>query len=136
MRRALCAGLLCLLAGTAAAKDYRANAEDYRDYLNRLLLEPGNDLQGLPLHDLSRQAGQPIVIEAANPATMPCFIARPRANTVAWSMRDIWHCAIWNSTAATGRWMRSRKNVTAATPILSRVGSGLMFSSGVRATSV
>jgi hypothetical protein len=86
--RALCAGLLCLLAGTAAAKDYRANAEDYRDYLNRLLpgdrllLEPGDYHQGLPLHNLSGQAGQPIIIEAARPGAPPRFIARPRANTV------------------------------------------------------
>lgn len=88
MPRTVCAGLLCLLAGTAAAADYRAAAENYREQLrrlqpgDRLLLEPGDYLQGLPLHHLSGQAGQPIVIEAANPAAPPRFVARPRANTV------------------------------------------------------
>jgi len=71
---------------------------NYREQLrrlqpgDRLLLEPGNDLQGLPLHDLSRQAGQPIVIEAANLAIMPRFIARPRANTV--SLVDARHLVL------------------------------------------
>jgi hypothetical protein len=88
MRRSVCAGLLCLLAGTAAAADYRADAESYRDHLrrlqpgDRLLLDPGDYLQGLPLHHLSGEHGQPIIIEAANPAAPPRFIARPRANTV------------------------------------------------------
>lgn len=88
MRRALCTGLLCLLAGTVAAADYRADAENYRAYLNRLqpgdrlLLDSGEYHQGLPLHNLSGQAGQPIVIEAAHPVAPPRFIARPRANTV------------------------------------------------------
>ncbi len=98
MRRTVCAGLLCLLAGTAAAADYRADAENYRDHLrrlqpgDRLLLEPGDYLQGLPLHHLSGQTGQPIVIEAANPATPPRFIARPRANTV--SLVDVRHLVV------------------------------------------
>ncbi|PKO73952.1 MAG: hypothetical protein CVU23_00060 [Betaproteobacteria bacterium HGW-Betaproteobacteria-17] len=88
MRQAVCAGLLCLLTGMAAAADYRAGAEDYRDHLSRLqpgdrlLLAPGDYRQGLPLHHLSGQAGQPIVIEAADPAVPPRFIARPGANTV------------------------------------------------------
>lgn len=88
MRRAVCAGLLCLLTGVAAAADYRAGMGDYRDYLrrlqpgDRLLLAPGDYRQGLPLHNLSGQAGQPIVIEAADPAAPPRFIARPGANTV------------------------------------------------------
>jgi hypothetical protein len=98
MRRSICAGLLCLLAGTAAAADYRADAESYRDYLrrlqpgDRLLLEPGDYLKGLPLHHLSGERGQPIVIEAANPAAPPRFIARPRANTV--SLVDVRHLVV------------------------------------------
>ncbi len=88
MRRAVCAAWLCVLAGTAAATDYRANAHDYRDYLHRLqpgdrlLLDPGDYLQGLPLHNLSGHAGQPIVIGATEPREPPHFIARPGANTV------------------------------------------------------
>lgn len=88
MRRAACAVLLCLLAAPAVAADYRAGANDYRDVLrhlrpgDRMLLEPGEYLRGLPLHNLSGRAGQPIVIEAANPAAPPRFIARPGANTV------------------------------------------------------
>ncbi|MDZ7584912.1 MAG: hypothetical protein U0938_08785 [Thiobacillus sp.] len=88
MRRAVCLGLLCLLTGMAAAADYRVDAQNYRDYLRRLqpgdrvLLAPGDYRQGLPLHNLSGQAGQPIVIEAADPAAPPRFIARPGANTV------------------------------------------------------
>ena len=98
MRRAVCAGLLCLLAGTAAAEDYRANAEDYRDYLrrlqpgDRLLLEAGDYLHGLPLHNLSGRADRPIVIEAAAPEAPPRFIARPHANTV--SLVDVRHLAL------------------------------------------
>ncbi len=77
-----------MLTGLAAAADYRASAEDYRDYLrrlqpgDRLRLEPGDYHQGLPLHNLSGHADQPIIIEAANPAGPPRFIARPHANTV------------------------------------------------------
>ncbi len=81
-------GLLCLLTDMAAAADYRVDAQNYRDYLRRLqpgdrvLLAPGDYRQGLPLHNLSGQAGQPIVIEAADPAAPPRFIAQPGANTV------------------------------------------------------
>ena len=88
MRRAVCLGLLCLLTGMAAAADYRVDAQNYRDYLRRLqpgdrvLLAPGDYRQALPLHNLSGHAGQPIVIEAADPAAPPRFIARPGANTV------------------------------------------------------
>ncbi|HEY9146061.1 MAG TPA: hypothetical protein VIN36_05195 [Thiobacillus sp.] len=88
MRQAVCAAWLCLLAGTATATDYHANAQDYRDYLrrlqpgDRLLLAPGDYLQGLPLHNLSGHTGQPIVIEAAEPHEPPHFLARPGANTV------------------------------------------------------
>ena len=55
MRRAFCAVLLCVLAATAAATDYRADTENYRDHLrhlqpgDRLLLEPGDYRQGFPL---------------------------------------------------------------------------------------
>ena len=98
MRRAVCAALLGLLAGMATAADYRAGSEDYRDYLrrlqagDRLLLEPGDYVQGLPLHRLTGQAGRPIVIEAANPAAPPRFIARARANTV--SLVDARHLVV------------------------------------------
>ena len=98
MRRTVCAGLLCVLAGTAAATDYRADAGNYRDQLrrlqpgDRLLLESGDYLQGLPLHHLSGLAGQPIVIEAAHPSAPPRFIARPRANTV--SLVDVRHLVV------------------------------------------
>lgn len=88
MRRCAWAVLLSLLAGTAAAADYRADAGTYRDYLgrlqpgDRLLLAPGDYHQGLALHDLSGGPGAPIVIEAARADAPPRFIARPRANTV------------------------------------------------------
>jgi hypothetical protein len=88
MRRAFCAGLLCLLAATAAAADYRVDADDYRGYLrrlqpgDRLLLGSGDYRQGLPLNNLSGRPSQPIIIEAANPESPPRFIARPGANTV------------------------------------------------------
>jgi len=77
-----------MLMGIASAADYRASAENYRDYLHRLqpgdrlLLEPGDYSRGLPLHNLSGRAGQPIIIEAANPLAFPRFIARAGANTV------------------------------------------------------
>lgn len=98
MRRVASAWGLFLLAGLAAAADFRAGADDYRDYLrrlqpgDRLLLEPGDYRQGLPLHDLSGQAGRPIVIEAANPAAPPRFVARPGANTV--SLVDVRHLVL------------------------------------------
>jgi len=88
MRRAICAGLLCVLAGATAAADYRADAGDYRDYLSRLQpgdrlrLDPGDYRRGLPLSNLSGRPGQPIIIEAVDPAAPPRFIARPGANTV------------------------------------------------------
>ena len=100
MRQAVCAAWLCLLAGTATATDYRANAQDYRDYLRRLqpgdrvLLAPGDYLQGLPLHNLAGHGGQPIVIEAAEPDAPPRFLARPGANTV--SLVDVRHLVLRN----------------------------------------
>ncbi len=93
MQRIVCAVLLCLLTGTAGAIDYRAGPDDYRELLrhlhpsDRLLLAPGDYLQGLPLHGLSGRVGQPIVIAASNPAVPPRFIARPGVNTV--SLVDI-----------------------------------------------
>jgi hypothetical protein len=98
MRHLACVALLCLLAGKAMAADYRAGAEDYRDYLSRLqpgdrlLLEPGDYRHGLPLHNVSGGVGQPVVIEAANPAALPRFIARPRANTI--SLVDVRHLVL------------------------------------------
>lgn len=88
MRRVVCAGLLCLQLAPATAADYRADAENYRDFLRRLqpgdrvLLEPGDYRQGLPLRNLEGTADHPITIEAANPKVPPRFIARPGANTV------------------------------------------------------
>jgi hypothetical protein len=98
MRRALCAVLLCVLAATAAATDYRADTENYRDHLrrlqpgDRLLLEPGDYRRGLPLSNLSGTSGQPIVIEAADPVMPPRFIARSGANTV--SLVDVRHLTL------------------------------------------
>lgn len=98
MRRAIGAAIVCLLANAALATDYRANAQDYRNYLHRLrpgdrlLLDPGDYLYGLPLRDLSGRAGEDIVIEAARPAFPPRFIARARANTV--SLVDVRHLAL------------------------------------------
>lgn len=98
MRRIVCAAWLCLLAGTAVATDYRANAQDYLDYVrrlqpgDRLLLEAGDYRQGLPLRKLSGEAGRPIVIEAALPAEPPRFLARPGANTI--SLVDVRHLVL------------------------------------------
>ncbi len=88
MRQAIYGGLLCLLAGATQAADFRAGVDDYRDFVrrlqpgDRLLLEPGDYGRGLPLHNLSGRADQPIVIEAANPAAPPRFIAQSGSNTV------------------------------------------------------
>ena len=77
-----------MLSGITSAADLRAGPDDYREQLrrlqpgDRLLLEPGDYRQGLPLHKLSGRADRPIVIEAANPLAPPRFIARPGANTV------------------------------------------------------
>src|SRR5512143_3647378 len=98
MRQAACAAWLCLLAGTAAVTDFRANAQDYRDYLHRLqpgdrlLLAPGDYPQGLPLRNLTGHAGQPIVIEAAEPTEPPHFLAWPSANTI--SLVDVSYLVI------------------------------------------
>lgn len=98
MRRAFCAVLLCVLAATAAATDYRADTENYRDHLrrlqpgDRLLLEPGDYRRGLPLSNLSGTSGYPITIGAADPAKPPRFIARPGANTV--SLVDVRHLVL------------------------------------------
>jgi hypothetical protein len=98
MLRLACAGVLCVLAGGVAAAEYRAGADGYREHLrrlqpgDRLLLAPGDYLQGLPLHHLLGQAGEPIVIEAADPAAPPRFIARPRANTV--SLVNVRHLVV------------------------------------------
>jgi len=88
MWRAVCAAWLCVLAGTAVARDYHAGVQDYREHLHhlqpgdRMLLGPGDYPYGLPLHGLSGYAGHPIVIEAAVPSEPPHFIARPGTNTV------------------------------------------------------
>lgn len=100
MRQAFCAGLLCVLAATAAAEDYRADAESYRDHLrrlqpgDRLLLDPGDYRRGLPLSNLSGTSGQPIVIEALDPTKPPRFIARPGPNSV--SLVDFHHLVVRN----------------------------------------
>jgi hypothetical protein len=98
MRHAVCAGLLWMLAGAAAATDYSADAGNYRQYLSRLqagdrlLLAPGDYLHGLPLRDLSGREGRPIVIEAADAGAPPRFVARPGANTV--SLVDVRHLVL------------------------------------------
>src|SRR3569832_1840315 len=87
MRRAVSVVWFCLLVGSVVATDYRANAQDYLDYVrrlqpgDRLLLEAGDYRQGLPLRHLSGEASRPIVIEAALPAEPPRFPARPGANS-------------------------------------------------------
>lgn len=101
LKRALVAGLLICaggLAGIAAAADYVAGPDDYRDFLprltagDRLLLSAGDYERGLPLRGLSGELGRPIVI--AGPATGPRarFIARAGANTV--SLVDVRHLHI------------------------------------------
>lgn len=91
--------LLCL-HGSAAAADFRAGPEDYRNYLpqlkpgDRLLLQGGEYLRGLPLHGLQGSLGQPIVIEGPQKGPPARFIARPRANTV--SLVNVQHLVIRN----------------------------------------
>lgn len=88
MRRLTAAAVFCLSASWAGAADYYAGPEDYRSRLkilqagDRLLLQPGDYPQGLPLRALSGLPDQPIVIEAADRASRPRFLARPGANTV------------------------------------------------------
>lgn len=88
MRGAVCAGVFCLLSGVTSAADYRVSPDDYREQIrhlqpgDRLLLEPGDYRQGLPLHNLSGRIDHPIIVEAANPLALPRFIARPGDNTV------------------------------------------------------
>src|SRR3569623_2507899 len=98
MRRAVCAAWLGLLAGTAAATDYRANAQDYLDYVrrmqpgDRLLLEAGDYRRGLPMRHLSGEPRQPIVIEAASTSEPQRFLAQPGINTV--SLLDVRHLVL------------------------------------------
>lgn len=98
MAQAVFSALFILLAGTAAAADYRAGPGDYRDAVHRLqpgdrlLLAPGDYLHGLALHGLTGRAGEPIVIEAADSAAVPRFIARPGANTI--SLVDVRHLVV------------------------------------------
>ncbi len=88
MRAVVFAGILCLLSGVTSAADYRVSPDGYREQIqhlqpgDRLLLEPGDYLQGLPLHNLSGRIDQPIIVEAANRLAPPRFIARPGVNTV------------------------------------------------------
>lgn len=101
MRRIL--GLLIGLAawpGTLPAADYQAGPEDYRLILptlqagDRLRLEPGEYLRGLPLHHLRGEVGRPIVVEGPAKGERARFIARSGANTV--SLLDVSHLAIRN----------------------------------------
>lgn len=93
MLQAILAALFVLLAGAATAADYHAGPGDYRDAVrrlqpgDRLLLAPGDYLYGLSLHGLTGRAGEPIIIEAADSAAAPRFIARPGANT--FSLLDV-----------------------------------------------
>ncbi|MFP5409365.1 MAG: hypothetical protein ACLGG6_00160 [Gammaproteobacteria bacterium] len=98
MRRLACIGLLGLMMGAACAADYRAGPQNYRELLrqlragDRLLLEPGNYVRGLPLRNLAGQPGRPIIIEAADPDAPPRLLARPGANTV--SLVDVRHVTL------------------------------------------
>ncbi len=94
---ALLPGLL-LFPLPAYAADYLAGPGEYRDWLpklqagDRLRLEPGDYLHGLPLHGLSGTVERPIVIEGANRQMPPRFVARQGANTV--SLVDVRHVVI------------------------------------------
>ena len=98
MQRVIGAGFLCVLSGLAAAADFRAGPDDYRELAkhlqaaDRLLLEPGVYRHGLRLHDMSGTPGRPIVIEAAQPDAPPKFIARRGANTI--SLLNVRHIVI------------------------------------------
>ncbi len=101
VKRGLVAGLLCCaggLSGIAAAADFIAGPNDYRNFLprltagDRLLLRAGDYQRGLPLRGLSGEPGRPIVI--AGPAKGPRarFIARDDANSI--SLVDVRHIHI------------------------------------------
>lgn len=82
------------------AADYRAGPDTYRQYLprlkagDRLLLEGGEYLRGLPLHHLEGRAGAPVVVQGPSHGQRARFIARAGANTV--SLLDVSHVAIRN----------------------------------------
>jgi hypothetical protein len=82
------------------AADYRAGPDDYRQILSRLqagdrlLLEAGEYLRGLPLHRLAGEAGNPIVVEGPAQGERARFIARKGSNTV--SLLDVSHLVIRN----------------------------------------
>lgn len=92
--------LAAAMCGPSLAVDYRAGPESYRQFLtrlqagDRLQLEAGDYLQGLPLHHLEGRAGQPIVVEGPAHGAKARFIARPGANTV--SLVDVSHLVIRN----------------------------------------
>ncbi len=88
MLRVALVAVLGACASVSAAADFQADAHTYRQYLkslhagDRLRLEPGVYLQGLPLRELAGTAADPIVIEAADPGRPPRFVAQPGSNTV------------------------------------------------------
>ncbi|MBN8760873.1 MAG: hypothetical protein ABS91_00965 [Thiobacillus sp. SCN 64-35] len=98
MLRWITAGLIGLSGLPACAADYLAGPTDYRRYLprleagDRLRLEPGTYLEGLPLRDLAGLPGQPIVIEAADASAPPRLMARRGANTV--SLVNVRHVTV------------------------------------------
>lgn len=98
MLRWVAAGLIGLSGLPACAADYLAGPTDYRRYLprleagDRLRLEPGTYLEGLPLRDLAGLPGQPIVIEAADASAPPRLMARRGANTV--SLINVRHVTV------------------------------------------
>ncbi len=88
MLRVALVAVLGACAPVSAAADFQADAHTYRQYLkslhagDRLRLEPGVYLQGLPLRELAGTAADPIVIEASEPKRPPRFVAQPGSNTV------------------------------------------------------
>ncbi len=98
--RVTAGALILLLAAAAAAADFRAGPDDYRSYLphlragDRLILEGGDYLRGLPLENLEGRHDRPIVVEGPAEGRRARFIARPGANTV--SLADVSHVVIRN----------------------------------------
>ena len=88
-RRLLAAGLgFAALPKLAMAGEALADPSSYRQHLarlgpgQRLLLAPGVYERGLPVHGITGTREAPIVIEAADPAHPPVFLARAGHNTV------------------------------------------------------
>ncbi len=80
--------LLACLQTPATARILTANPDNYLTLLttlepgDALLLQPGNYHKGLPIHQLSGEAEQPIVITGPKNGPLPVFIARQGHNTI------------------------------------------------------